>query len=129
MLDIVCNLEGPTSSSLDSFGNTFCRRALMLDGQGYGSRDFAYMPDRLSDSLDRSHGLARGALHVGDVRADLARGFCGLTRQIFDFLGNHREAATGIAGARRFDRGIKRQEVSLFCNRRDQLYHVSNPIA
>jgi hypothetical protein len=30
---------------------------------------------RLTDGLDRFHGLARGALHVGDVRADLARDF------------------------------------------------------
>jgi hypothetical protein len=44
----------------------------------------------------------------------------------FDFLGDHREAAAGLAGARRFDGGVERQEVRLFGNVGDELDDVAD---
>ena len=51
---------------------------------------------------------------------DLGRGFLGLGRQRFHFLRDHREAAAGLAGTRRFDRGVERKEIGLPGDFRDQ---------
>ncbi len=40
---------------------------------------------------------------------------------------NDREAATGIAGARRFNGGIERQQIGLAGNRVDQLDNIADP--
>ena len=68
-------------------------------------------------------------LHAGDLRADLVGRLGGLGGQRLDLLGDHREALAGLAGARRLDGGVERQQVGLLGDRGDQLDHVADPAA
>ena len=70
--------------------------------------------------------LGRG-LDAGDLLADLAGGLCGLLGQRLHFRGDHREAAAGFAGARRFDGGVERQQIGLAGDGVDQFDHVADP--
>ena len=49
----------------------------------------------------------------GDLRSDLLGGPRGLRRQQFDLRRHHGEAAAGIAGARRLDGGVEREQIGL----------------
>jgi len=53
------------------------------------------------------------AIARGDQILDVLGGLRGALRQTAHFGGDHCEAASGIAGARRLDGGIKRQQVGL----------------
>ena len=50
---------------------------------------------------------------VGDHALDLFRGFRRALRERAHFLRDHREAASRIAGARRLDAGVQREQVRL----------------
>ena len=67
-------------------------------------------------------------LDVVNLRADLGGGLGGLLRQRLDLGGDHGEAAAGGAGARRFDRGIERQQRGLRGDRLDQLDHGADAL-
>ena len=63
--------------------------------------------------LHRRHGLLRARLHLGDQAADL---LCRPRRplgQLAHLVGDHREAAARLAGPRRLDGGVQRQQVGL----------------
>ena len=66
------------------------------------------------------------ALHARDVRGNLVGRLRGLARQRLHFARDHRKAAAGLAGARRLDGGVERQQIGLLGNRRDQLDHVAD---
>ena len=53
------------------------------------------------------------ALHRENLAGDLLGRLGGLHRERFDLGGDHREAAPGLAGARRLDGGVERQQVGL----------------
>ena len=63
-----------------------------------------------------------------DLGADFAGGLGGLLRQRLDLGGDHGEAAPGGAGARRFDRGVEREQRSLRGDRLDQLDHGADAL-
>src|SRR6185437_3044878 len=105
---------------LNTVSDVLGGRALFFDRGGDRSSDFTDALDRLTDRLDRLDGFSGRALHVDDVRADLVGGLRGLARQGLDLWRNHRETEAGIAGARGLDRGVEREQVRLFGNRRDQ---------
>ena len=70
---------------------------------------------------------ARGrALHGEDLPDDRFRGFGGLYRQRFDLGGNHGKSAARVAGARRFDRGIEREQIGLLGDGLDELDDVAD---
>ena len=56
-----------------------------------------------------------------DAAADLAHGLVRLTRELAHFVSHHGKAATGLAGTRRLDRGIQRQQIGLPGNVLDQV--------
>ena len=57
--------------------------------------------------------LADGAGQLVDVGADLGGVLVGDGRQVAHLVGHHREAATALAGARRLDGRVERQQVGL----------------
>ena len=67
------------------------------------------------------HGLVDRMLDVVDQRADLAGRLGGLLRQRLHLARDHREAAPGGAGARRFDGGIECKQRGLGGDAFDQL--------
>jgi hypothetical protein len=91
--------------------------------------------ERLARLLDRAGALlgARGAggddaddgarlgLDLADQAGDLARGAAGVLGQAADLLGDDREAAAVLAGARRLDRGVEREQVRLLGDLGDAL--------
>jgi hypothetical protein len=50
----------------------------------------------------------------------------GLGRQRLHFLRHHREAAAGLAGARRLDGRVERQQVGLLGDRADEDHHFAH---
>ena len=58
---------------------------------------------------------------LSDFAADLVGRLLGLVGEVLDLGGNHREAAAGLAGTRRFDGGVERQQVDLAGDVADQL--------
>ena len=92
------------------------------------------MVDEISDSrsmvllisLMASDQLLGRRLDAGDLLADLAGRFRGLLGQRLYFGSHDREATTGLAGARRLDRGVERQQVGLSGDGVDQFDHIAN---
>ena len=80
-------------------------------------------PRDVADRLDRGGGRA---LHGQDLRGDLLGRLGGLHRQRLHLGGDHREAAAGLAGARRLDGGVERQQVGLAGDVADELHHVAD---
>ena len=77
-------------------------------------------------SLIAATDSAGGGLHLGDLAADLLGRLGGLRGKLLHFRGDDREAAAGLAGARRLDRRIEREQIGLLGDRRDQLHHVAD---
>ena len=79
--------------------------------------------DFLDRALDRAVGFDRLAgrlLDRGDLGGDVVGRPRGLRGEAFHFLGDDREAAAGIARARRLDGGVEREEVGLAGDVADQ---------
>ena len=80
----------------------------------------------VADLLDRRHrrgGVALDRLHpAGDVLGRLRR----LLRQLLDLVGDDGEALAGLAGPRRLDRRVQRQQVRLLGDARDHLDDVAD---
>ena len=70
--------------------------------------------------------LVGRALHRQDFAGDLLGRLGGLHRERFHFGGNHREAAPGVAGARRLDGGVERQQIGLAGDILNELDHVAD---
>ena len=68
-------------------------------------------------------GVAGNALDARDLRGDFFGRLAGLMGEILHLGGDHRKSLAGLAGPRRFDRGIQRQEVGLRGDRLHQLNH------
>jgi hypothetical protein len=77
----------------------------------------------LDRALDRAVGvdrLARRLLDGADLVGDVVGGPGGLAGEALHLLGHDREAAAGIAGARRLDGCVEREQVGLARNVADQ---------
>ena len=61
-----------------------------------------------------------------DLLADLARGLRRLFGQRLHFGGDHCKATTGLAGARRLDGRVERQQIGLAGDGVDQFDHVAD---
>ncbi len=77
---------------------------------------------------NRLDGFVDRMLDVVNLRADLGGGLGGLLRQRLDLGGDDGEAAAGGAGARRFDRGVEREQRGLRGDRLDQLDHGADAL-
>src|SRR3712207_7495140 len=64
-----------------------------------------------SHPLDHHHGVGRGVLDGADLLRDLFRGLRSLACKGLHLLGDDREAAARLAGARGLDGGVERQEI------------------
>ena len=62
-------------------------------------------------------------LDAGDLLADLAGRLRGLLRQRLHLGGDDGETAAGVAGTRRLDGGVERQQIGLFGNGVDEFDH------
>src|SRR5262249_46176660 len=82
--------------------------------------DLVDLADGAADRGDRLAGVARRALGFADLRRDLVGRARGLRGQVLDLAGDHREALAGLAGARRLDGGVERQQVGLRRDLADQ---------
>ena len=102
------------------------RGALLLDRGGDAGRVVRDLLHALGDAADRFHGARGRALHRQDLSDDRFGRFAGLHRQRFDFRRDHGKAASRLAGARRFDRGIERQQVGLLGDGLDELDDVAD---
>ena len=69
--------------------------------------------DRSDDILDGRHRLLGRLLDGRDLTGDLVGRLGGLTGQMLDFAGDDGEALAGIAGPRRLDSRIERQQIGL----------------
>ena len=94
-------------------GDLLRRRALLLHRRGDRRGDLVDLGDGRADRADRGHGIAGGALHGGDLGADLLGRLGRLVGQALHLGGHDGEALAGLAGARRLDRGVERQQVGL----------------
>ena len=101
-----------------------CR--LHLDGGRYRGGDFRDPADGGADLLNAGNRIVRGSLDAGNLHADLFSRLRRLRRQCLDFLRDHGEAAAGLAGARRLDRGIERKQICLLGDVGDQLDHIAD---
>ena len=100
--------------------------ALLLDGGRDRDRDLAHLPDGFGNAADRGHGFAGGGLHGRDLRRDFLGRLRGLVGERLHFRRHDRKTAAGIAGARRLDGGVEREQIGLGCDRMDQLDHFAD---
>ena len=89
------------------------RGALLRDRHRHRLGDAGQLIDGLGDAGQRGDGLARGRLDFRDLDADALRRCRRARRPCLDLAGDHREAASGLAGTGRFDGGVERQQIGL----------------
>ena len=110
------DLLGAIADAIDLCG-------LVIEDAGELPVGVAHRRDARRDAGDGFDRLVHGVLDVMNLGADFAGGLGGLLRQRFDLGSDDGEAAAGGAGARRFDRGVERQQRGLRGDRLDQLDH------
>ena len=69
--------------------------------------------ERRAGAVDQIDAVLDLIVRVGDQVLDVLGGLRRALRQAANFRRHHREAAAGFAGARRFDRGVERQQIGL----------------
>lgn len=99
---------------------------LRLDPPGHRGHRAAGLAEHAGDAIEHRFGAARRGRALahrgagfGQDRAHVARCRCGPFGQAADLGGDHRKAAPGIAGMRRFDAGVDRQDIGLERHRVD----------
>ncbi|MNZ80423.1 hypothetical protein D3C78_990550 [compost metagenome] len=91
-------------------------------------------PRRLADGavgglVTAAHGFHRRAdtlLQAGDHLLDFLGGLLGALGQRAHLIGHHGEAAALLAGPRRFDGGVERQQVGLLGDTLDHIQHAAD---
>ena len=114
--------RGCTPSAIDGD-----RGVLLLDrGRDASTAMRRHFLDDGVDLLDRLRGVAGGGLDRADLAGDLLGRLGGLAGERFHLRGDDREAAAGLAGARRLDGGVEREQVGLAGDRLDQPDHLAD---
>ncbi len=72
--------------------------------------------------------MVRRGLRLGDLATDALRRLRGLGGEFFHLGGDDREALAGLAGPRRLDGGVQRQEVRLRGDARDHADHIADAL-
>ncbi len=80
---------------------------------GGGVDEALNLADGGGDLFQSADDLIGQGLHAGDLGRDAFGGGAGLGGQLLDLVGDDGKAFTGITGARRFDRGVERQQIDL----------------
>jgi hypothetical protein len=80
----------------------------------------------LGDVADRRHRLAARVLYRENFLGDLFGGLRGLHGERFHFRSDDGETAPGLAGPRRLDCGIEREQIGLAGNVLNELDHVAD---
>ncbi len=93
---------------------------LLSDRAGDVRRDFIDVAHGIADFADRIDCIACRCLDHADVLTYFSGRLGGLPGQSLDLVRDHREAATGLAGASGFDRRIQRQKIGLLGDRLDR---------
>ncbi len=125
-VDLAGGVVRALGGGLDAARDLLSGGALLGDGGGDRARNVADLADGpldRADRLDRAHG---GVLHAGDLRADVLGRLGGLPGQRLDFARHHGEAAARLAGTRRLDGGVEREQVGLLGDIGDQPHHVAD---
>ena len=100
------------------------RGVLLPDGSGDVRGDLVDVTHGVADFAHGIDGVPRRCLDLADILTNLGSRLGGLFSQSLDLVSNHREAATGVAGAGRFDRRIQRQQIGLLGDRLDQIEYA-----
>ncbi|MCY1402859.1 hypothetical protein D9M71_180200 [compost metagenome] len=80
-------------------------------------------------AVHRADHLAGAVLQAFDHLADFLHRVLGALGQVAHFVGHHGEAAAGLAGPRRLDGGVERQQVGLLGDGADHLQHRADLLA
>src|SRR6266702_1964854 len=125
--DVVGDVLGAMRGKLRAARDFLGRRALLLHCGSDCNRDLVDLADNASDGLDGVDGLAGDLLDVGDLFRDFLGRLGGLARQRFYLGGDHGKAAAGLAGARRFNGGVQRQQIGLGRDGVDEADDLADP--
>ena len=85
------------------------------------------LADRAADFRDRRHRLIGRRLHLADLLADFLGRLRGLRGERLDLGGDDGKSPSRLAGPRRFDGGVQRQQIGLLGHRADHLDHFADP--
>ena len=83
----------------------------MLEGVGHRVHVLSALSHAEARCADLVGDFVRLGLDLVDELGDLLGALPGALGELADLVGNHREPATGLAGAGRLDRGIEREQV------------------
>jgi hypothetical protein len=108
---------------LDVAGDFLRGGALFLDGGGDRHGDTVDLADGTADVANRLDGIAGHVLDRRDLRGDVLGRFRGLVGEALDLAGDDGETLAGLAGTRRLDGGVERQQIGL---RGDGLNHLDD---
>ena len=104
------------------------RGTLLLHRAGDCRGDFVDVADGGRDGLDGRHRLLGRRSDAVDLIADFLGRLGRLIGQVLDFRGNHGKALAGIAGARRLDGRVERQQVGLIGDLGNQIDDLADPL-
>ena len=111
--DVARDLAGALGRLLDVAGDLLGRRALLLDRGGDAGRDLADLADRAVMSPIASTGFLV-AFCISAICAEISSVALAVwLASAFTSRGDHGEALARLAGARRLDRGVERQQIGL----------------
>src|SRR6185436_15164078 len=96
--DVAGDLLRAGRGLLDVAGDLLGGRALLLHRRGDGGGDLVDLGAGRPDAADGADGLAGGALHRGDLGADLLGRLGRLVGQALDLGGHDGEALAGLPG-------------------------------
>ena len=124
--DVAGDLRGAAGRLLHRPRHLVGGRGLLLHRAGDGGLPVGDLRDDRGDLLDRRdrrRGVALDREHpAGDVLGRLRR----LLRQLLDLVGDDGEALARLAGPRRLDGGVQREQVGLLGDARDDLDDVAD---
>src|SRR5258707_10901156 len=125
-IDFRGGLRSALGGNVDTARDFLRGRALLGDGGGDRAADVSDFANRLLDTGNCRDRALRRTLHSGDLRTDFLGGPAGLPGQCLHFAGHHRKPASGLAGARRLDGRVEREQICLLGNVGDELDHVAD---
>ncbi len=122
------NLLAALRRARDRLRDLLRHRLLLFERCGDGRAEAVHFADAGPDRTDRRDGARGGILDVGHLLRNLVRRVGRLHRELLDLGGDDRKSATSLAGPRRLDRGIERQEVGLLRDGADEHHDLPHPL-